>query len=294
MPLVQIQIVTWNSREHLERLFKGIEQQHDVDFIILIIDNASSDGTIEYLENAKHQIPHIQVVLNKENIGFAKAHNQGFSMCKASYVLVLNPDTELQEGFLKELKRVIGADERIGAVGGKLYLELPKNDKSGIIDSCGLKMSPWGQVMEIGHKTLDLGQYESQKAVFGLTGACVMYRLKALQAIADGHGVFDERFGTYKEDVDLAWRLKKAGWRSVYAPHACCWHRRGLGAHNREQASDLIKRLSIRNHILMLRKNLGWQDWWRMPFIVVYEFAKFIYVALFERVNLKAYRIAKF
>lgn len=255
MPLVQIQIVTWNSKQHLERLFRGIEQQQGVDFSVLVIDNASSDGTLDLLIE-KLQIPNskFQIIKNKENLGFAKAHNQGFAMCEAPYVLVLNPDTELRAGYLTEMTRVIGSDNKIASVQGKLYRELPKEGKYGIIDSCGLQMKPWSQVIDIGQNMIDKGNFSVQTEVFGVTGACALYRLEALRQVTDKYGIFDERFGTYKEDVDLAWRLKRAGWKAVYTPKAACWHGRGVG--KRDKKSMRIRYLSFRNHLLMVGKNL--------------------------------------
>ncbi len=294
MAKIQIQIVTWDSKNHLERLFLGIKNQEYSDFEVLVIDNNSTDGTLEWLNNfsiARHGNFKIKIISNTKNKGFAMAHNQGFKECKSEYVLVLNPDTELQAGFLFELLKVIESDSSIGAVGGKSYLELPKYKKFGIIDSCGLKMLPWGEVVQIGFSCKDLGQFDHQKQVFGLTGACVLYRIKALKEVGDKNGIFDERFGSYKEDVDLSWRLNRAGWKNIYVPKAFYFHARGVSKGDRDSRSDLIKTLSTRNHLITLKKNLRLKDFWMFPFIAIYEFIKFFYIVLLERQNLKAYKI---
>lgn len=137
---------------------------------------------------------------------------------------------------------------------GKLYRELPTEGKYGIIDSCGLQMKPWGQIVDIGQNQPDKGNFEAQAEVWGVTGACALYRLEALKQVADKHGIFDERFGSYKEDVDLAWRLRRAGWKAVFTPRAMAWHGRGVGCGDKR--SWRIRYLSIRNHLLMMLKNV--------------------------------------
>ncbi len=297
MPKIQIQIVTWNSRPHLERLFVGIERQEEVDFSVVVIDNASKDGTAEWLrqnfnvvssptrnplysdinEN-KGPLPGVEatknvvLIQNQTNRGFAAAHNQGFAVCEAPYVLVLNPDTELQEWYLEEAVRVMSAqggsalggesDNKVASVQGKLYRELPSEGKYGIIDSCGLEMKFWGQAVDIGQNSVEengkpplpLLAKEGIKEVFGATGACAFYRLEALKSVKDKHGIFDERFGSYKEDVDLAWRLNRAGWKAVFTPQAVAWHGRGVG--KGDKRGWRIRYLSLRNQALMIWKNM--------------------------------------
>lgn len=252
MSLVQIQIVTWNSHQYLERLFKGIEQQSDVDFFVVVIDNASTDRTIEWLES--YRGVRIKLICNNNNKGFAAAHNQGFSICSAPYVLVLNPDTELQPNYLKEVLLTMNQDKMIASVQGKLYRELPNKEKYGIIDSCGLEMNLLGQVVDFGQNSPDKSNFEAQTEVFGVTGACAFYRLEALKQVKDKHGIFDERFGSYKEDVDLAWRLKRKGWKAVFTPQAKAWHARQVG--KGDKRSWKIRLMSLRNHVLMIWKNL--------------------------------------
>lgn len=307
---VQIQIVTWNSKERLPGLFAGIRGQ-TVDYDLVVVDNGSSDGTVEWLEEySAHGAPHLgplpkgegvlRIIANKENRGFAAGHNQGFAICRAPFVLALNPDVELGGSFLERCLAIIQSDERIGAVAGKLYRRLPQApplnpplDKGGrwggIIDSCGLAIKPWGQIINIGEGQPDRGQFDNFLTIFGVSGAAAFYRLEALKSVADRYGIFDERFGTYKEDADLAWRLQRAGWKTIFVPGAAALHPRAVRHDNRDSRGDIINQLSLRNHLLTLKKNLSWRDWPRMPLIAGYELAKFIYVLLFERHNLKAY-----
>ncbi|MBI2050678.1 MAG: glycosyltransferase family 2 protein [Parcubacteria group bacterium] len=292
MPKVQIQIVTHNSQEHLERLFRGIAKQQGVDFDILVIDNASTDGTLDWVRKYH---PEVRVITNNDNKGFARAHNQGFAECAAPYVLVLNPDVELQEGCLKEMVAKMEADppfnpplitgggSRIAAVAPKTYKILPFGQKSGIIDSLGIKILPWGQVANTGENKLENAKFEPTERVWGVSGACALYRLSALESAKDKYGIFDERFWMYKEDADLAWRLNRTGYESRLAIKAMALHQRAVSKGNRKSRHDWAKEESYKNHLLMLKKNLSWRDWWRMPFVAVYELLKFIYVPLLRR-----------
>jgi GT2 family glycosyltransferase len=293
-PKVQIQVVTHNSKPHLEQLFSGIKKQSDVDYSILIIDNASTDGTkdeILGLRSAEFMpsMLGLRMTVNQENKGFAKAHNQGFETCKSEYVLVLNHDVELQEDCLAQMLSVIQSKERIAAVIPKLYRTLPDNKNSGIIDTFGLSMRPWGQVINRGENKPDKPQNSRIQEVWGASGACVLYRLKALQQVKDEYGIYDERFWMYKEDADLSCRLDNQTWKTILEPNAIAVHARTVQHGNRSSRSNQVKQESIKNHILMLRKNLSLRDWWRMPFIITYELLKLIYILLFERKNLRAY-----
>ena len=125
--------------------------------------------------------------------------------------------------------------------------------------------------------------------VWGVSGACALYRVKALQSVKDKYGIYDERFWMYKEDADLAWRLNKAGFASILASNAVALHQRSVRKGDRKSRPDKFKQESIKNHVLMLKKNLSWSDWRRLPLIIIYEFLKLTYVAIFETQNLKAY-----
>ena len=286
---VQIQIVTYNSREHLEQLFCGINNQEKSLYSVLVIDNASKDETVEWIGSNE---PEVKIIRNLENRGFAAGHNQGFAICESKYVLILNPDTELQKGFLQECVDVIESDEQIASVGGVLYQQLPKDGKNGVIDSLGLEMRINGQILDIGQNKPLNSNFRLKTDVFGVSGACALYRLSAIKQVKDENGILDERFGLYslKDDADLAWRLNNSGFKAKIASKAIAYHSRKtrLGD-DRKNRTDEVNQSSIRNHLMMLKKNLSWKDIWRINFILSYEIIKFIYVALFERQNLKAY-----
>ncbi len=285
-PVVQIQIVTWNSAEHLESVFAGIARQTEVPFSVVVIDNNSSDGTIEWIQQ-NH--PEVTLIQNTENKGFAGGHNQGIDIAQTPYVLVLNPDCELQEGYIAQATAEIEKNEHIGSIAGKLYRILPNNGKSGIFDSCGLHMTIYGKVYDRGENIPENAKFSLSEPVFGTTGACALYRVEALKSVQDAYGYFDERFHAYKEDVDLAWRLHKKGWICQFVPQAIAQHDRAVQKGNRHIRSQKIQYLSLRNHLIMLKKNLGLRDVYKFPFILIYEMLKAGYTLVRSPQLLKAY-----
>lgn len=179
----------------------------------------------------------------------------------------------------------MGAHPEAGAVSGKIM----RVDDKTRVDSMGLKLRLSGRVVE-----LKKGGGEPFE-VFGVSGALPMYRIAAIEKV----GFFDESFFSYKEDVDLAYRLRRAGFKAYCVPQAIAYHARSAGTvgglvravqehHNR---SELTNFYSYRNHILVLLKNLGWKDAWRLPFIFVYEAAKFFYLLAFNpKILFKAWK----
>tara|TARA_B100001964_G_scaffold231819_1_gene286892 strand:- start:123 stop:986 length:864 start_codon:yes stop_codon:yes gene_type:complete len=287
MKKLQIQIVTYNSKQHLQGLFLGIQKQANVEYSVLVIDNASTDETVDFI---RQNYPNVDIIENKENKGFASAHNQAFELSESTYVLVLNHDVELQENCLSQMINAIDSNDRIAAVIPKTYKSLPIANNSGIIDGLGISIKPWGKMVNIDENKPDKDQNSSTREVWGASGSCVLYRLNALQNVRDEYGIYDERFWMYKEDADLSWRLNRAKWKTVLVPDAVAQHLRSVQKGDRLTRTDKVKQVSIHNHLLMLKKNLRWRDWWRVPMIVVYEFLKFIYILLFERQNLIAYK----
>lgn len=309
---VAIQIVTWNSLKFLPDCLKSIFNQTYKDFSVLVIDNASNDQTIEFV---KENYPEVVVLRNNKNLGFSAAHNQGIKLNQnADYILVVNPDIILEKYWLEKILPVIEEDKKIGAIGGKLLkiytsdLELNEKVRTTIIDSTGLKIFRSRQVIDRGENELDQKQYERKEEVFGLSGACVLFRRQALEDIKLKtknyklkifEEYFDEDFFSYKEDVDLSWRLRLRGWKIVYFPEAVAYHyRQVFSAKNkireiikrRKEKSPLVNYLSYRNHLFCLIKNDCFINFLKdLPFIIFYEFKKLIYLFFFEPRTLKAY-----
>ncbi|MFA6603232.1 MAG: glycosyltransferase family 2 protein [Patescibacteria group bacterium] len=311
MPRVSINIVTWNSLKFLPEALKSIAAQTYRDFSVLIIDNASSDGTTEFIRS---EYPSFGLLRNFKNLGFCRAHNQGIGHVVAHsngggedrLILVTNPDIVLEPDFLKNL--VASLDRRLdaGSAGGKL-LKIFDRDEGGMrepvrtatIDSTGLRVLRSRRFVDRGAGESDDGRYDRPEEVFGVSGAVALYRLAALEDVAQDGQYFDEDFFAYKEDVDLAWRLRLRGWTSLYAPAARAYHYRtaagGERARLREIASGRLGRskfvnyLSYRNHLFVLAKNEFAANYFRhWIFIKWYESVKFLYILFLEPSSLRA------
>ncbi len=308
LPQVTFQIVTWNSRKFLADCLKSIFAQTYRDFQVLVIDNNSQDGTVEFL---KANYPQVTVFQNNKNVGFAKAHNQGLQLLNSPYIVVTNPDILLTENWLEKIIETVEASayQDYGSFGGKLLKlkvvndEYHETEQTTTIDSCGLKLLATHRFVEVGAGESS-DQFTESMPVFGQSGALVLYRRQALLDVAfrgkdQRPEFFDETFFTYKEDVDIAWRLQLGGWKSLFVAQAEGYHIRAMQGSEkvsrrelrmlRRQQSSFAKYYSYRNHWLLLLKNQSLRLWWRYGWAIVwYEFKKFGYVALFETRNLKA------
>jgi len=272
---VLVQIVTWNSHFFMENCLDSVFSQTYKDFSVLIIDNASTDKTIEFIRKKYSSFKNLFILQNVHNLGFASAHNQGFSISQSDFILIMNPDIVLRPDFLEKLVTTIKTNRRIGSCSGKL-LKMKFNNsetkvrgiKTEIIDSTGFLIRKSGQVLDRGEGEEDKRQYDKEGDVFGLSGACVLYSRKALEDIKiptnKGYEYFDDDFFAYKEDIDLAWRLNLRKWHNVYTPKAIAYHfRTGAPKSKRFCQSSLINFYSFRNHLWMLIKNIHSSFFWR-------------------------------
>jgi GT2 family glycosyltransferase len=157
-------------------------------------------------------------------------------------------------------------DKKIAAICGKiLKYDFSEDKKTNIIDSAGLYCFRNRRVIDEGQGMEDKGQYNKEKEVFGVSGACPIYRREALEDVKIFGEYFDEDFFMYKEDVDLSWRFRLFGWKCYYLPEAIGYHGRGTGilkrfSHlevlkNRGKLSKFTKYYSYKNQRLMQLKN---------------------------------------
>jgi GT2 family glycosyltransferase len=305
-PKIFIHLVSWNSMKFLPDCLNSIFNQTYNNFSVLIIDNASTDGIVEYLSN---NYPEIKVFRNNKNIGFTAAHNQALKIVSLdkdnlenSYVLIINADVILEKDYLNNVIKVMESDKEIGAITGKILKvytldpEINEKNKTQNIDSAGLKLYRSKKIIDRGENEIDRGQYNNEGQVFGVSGACALYRLAALEDIKYQNEYFDQDFFAYKDDADASYRLRWRGWKIYYYPEAVCYHHRQVfGSRlsiwqllkHRRQRSSMVKFYSYRNHLYLLIKNLSFIDFLKdFPFIFFYELRKFIYIFFFERKTL--------
>ncbi|MDD5625789.1 MAG: glycosyltransferase family 2 protein [Patescibacteria group bacterium] len=315
IPKISIQIVTWNSRRFIKECLDSILAQTYRNFSVLIVDNASCDSTVEFVEKnypnpnsllakAKKILnsrPSIFVFRNIKNLGFSGAHNLGLTLGQADFVLVMNPDILLEPDFLEKIIKTAQENESAASFGGKILKikfdqeELAEKVKTNIFDSTGLLFLKNSRIVDRGENEEDRGQYDKKEEVFGISGACVLYRKSALEetkiktdSSKAGSEYFDEQFFAYKEDADLAWRLRLAGFGAIYEPEAKAYHfRQGAPKDRRFYQSQTVNFFSYRNHLWMVLKNIYWKNFFsRFLFIFWYQLLKTFYLFFRQPKNL--------
>jgi len=291
-----ISLVVYNGEKYLPECLDSVFKQNLSDWEMVIIDNHSKDNSVEIIKRKiAEDGSKIKLVCNEKNIGFAAGHNQVIRNTESEYILVLNQDVILEPDNCEKIIKFLDKHKEAGSCIGKIKqwaFQLTKGNKTDKIDTAGLKIFRSFRVIDIGAGEYDEHQYDDKKQIFGVSGCCPIYRRQAIEDI----GFFDESFFSYKEDVDLAFRLQHAGWKSYRVGDAIAYHDRSANkggknkiTANRENRSSLERYLSYRNHLYVLIKNLSWLDLMRYGiFIFSYELKKFIYLLLFERKTLYA------
>jgi GT2 family glycosyltransferase len=208
---------------------------------------------------------------------------------------------------LQRAVALLEGESLAGAVTGKLYKwNFTTNEKTNILDSTGLCLLRNHRVVDRGENQVDRSQYNGREMIFGVSGAAPVYRRQALESVkiktrAEHEEYFDEDFFSYKEDLDLAYRLQLAGWSAFYLPSAVAWHDRSLAnsqlkknwqiaqAHRRK--NKLVNYLSYRNHLLTLYKNEFRVNILKniLP-IVSYEILKWFFMRLFNHLKSQQFK----
>ncbi len=212
--MISVIIVNFNGIKYLEQCLSSLALQTFCDYEVIVVDNASSDGSLAYLEE---YFPDAKLVQSRENLGFAGGVNAGIRVASGEYIMTLNNDTRVDPDCLFQLLAAMDQDESVGMVAAKMLFF----DRR--INSTGICISRSGAAWDRGMYEEDTGQYDRIEEVFGPCGGAALYRRLMLEEV----GLFDEDFFLYMEDVDLAFRARLLGWRCVYTHHARVYHIHG-------------------------------------------------------------------
>ncbi len=291
MSKVSVILVLYNSLKYVEPVFGALEKQTFKDFETIAIIN--SDDVAKNLLQQRFQ--NVKVIVPEKNLGFAGGNNLGIRETVSEFIQLVNPDLIIEPDYIEKMLKAFD-DPKVGAATGKLLrFDFETNQKTNIIDSTGVTMSSSGRAKDRGQLEVDKGQYDNSREVFGVSGAGPMYRRSALEAVKYEAEYFDEDFLAYWEDVDLSWRLNRAGFKNVYVPEAVAFHGRTAGQskggyfhllHYIKHHSKLpvhIRQLNYKNHILMYLKNADYIH----PAFVVREIEMFGFILFFEISTLK-------
>ncbi|MEO7143716.1 MAG: glycosyltransferase family 2 protein [Bryobacteraceae bacterium] len=252
---VSVTIVTYNSGRFIKRCLESVLAQKYPNTEIIVVDNASTDGTVDILEQFEDRF---QIVYNSENIGFAAAQNQAIQLSSGDWVLTLNPDVLLLPNFIQALVDAGHIDPKVGTVCGKLLTILATFDlpEKQLVDSTGIYFTPMLRHLDRGSQEVDNGHYLNYEYVFGATAAAALYRRKMIEDAAIDGEFFDPDFFVYREDADVAWRGQLLGWRCIYTPHSRGYHVRNVLPGNRRALPPAINMHSVKNRFLMRMKNM--------------------------------------
>ena len=254
-PDVSILVVSKDDAADLPVSLRSAVAQRGVTVETWLIDNASSDGSREVAARFGSAL---RVLALPENVGFAAAMNAGLEASSGRYILALNPDCRLEPDFASVLARRLDAADAadVGSASGRLLrAEGEALAPTGTLDSTGIYFTSAGRHFDRGSGEPAVGRYLAEEEVFGASGAAGFYRRSALEGGRISTGYFDSDFFLYREDADLAWRLRALGWRCLYVPAAVAWHRRRNLPERRRRMTELANLHSVKNRFLLRINN---------------------------------------
>lgn len=292
---LSVNIVTWNHQAYLPGLFDSLDAQDATDFTVTVVDNASNDGTVRWLQD---QRPDVTVLRNFRNQGTARARNQAIAFAlsrwpeetwSSHYILFASPDVEFAPDTLRVLVAAMDADPSLAVCGPKVLRaifragmddEHRETEKTTVIESTGLQLTKARNPKQRGAREEDRGQYDSAIDVFGFSGACFLIRASVLAQAKIGDEWFDEDFVDEFDDVDFAWRLRRIGYSSRFVPSAIVW-RHDPGP-SRKKADIAV---TARNRLWLCWKNDEWANRFvHLPWIIPFSFARgFLGILSFPR-----------
>ncbi len=219
MNKLSVVIVTWNNAKDIKACLDSLADQSYKDFNTIVVDNNSSDGTVEIIEK---DFSDIKLIKLSKNIFLTGGNNKGIEFAIENYnpefVMVLNPDTKLEKETIAKLLETILADSKIGAVGPKV--KFFNNENEGKVNSAGLIYDGFMQAYDRGFMEEDKKQFDSKEQVFGVSGVCIIYRVAMLKEI----GVYWGKIKLYLDEVELFIRARKKSWKVMFDGSATIYH----------------------------------------------------------------------
>ena len=256
-PLVSVIVVNWNGHGVIKDCLNSLIKIHYSNWELLVVDNGSSDKSLELLSSLHHSPPragfpisNFQLIKNKTNLGFAKANNQGYKMSKGKYILLLNNDTKVTVDFLGNLVDRMEGDHTIGVIQPKLFIL----GKKGYLDNVGSFLTRIGFMQHIGYMQKDTALFDNEMITFSAKGACMLIRSNIIKKV----GLFDRDFESYFEETDFCWRVWLLGYKVLYFPKAFIYHRVGFSSKRQEQT--FIFYHSLKNMQMAMLKNFSIQN----------------------------------
>lgn len=253
---VTVIVVSWNTVHLLGACLQAYDRQEHEHLEIVVVDNASVDGSREFLDAAvlRSRRHPLRVIHQTDNRGFAGAVNDALAQIDTPVVVFSNVDVVPSPGLVATAVAALLADDRRGTVQPKLVRSVAAPDGAAVLDTTGHVLTKARLVRNRGEGERDRGQHDAAGPVFGASGALVVHRRQMLDAVAwqrpDGsREVLTEDLFAYFEDVELDWRARLLGWDAWYEPAAVGGHERGgIGA----RRTAAVEALNYTNRLLVI------------------------------------------
>jgi len=267
LPLISAIVLNWNGKDVIGACLRSLRNQTYSNLEIILVDNASTDGSIE---DVAPRFPDLHVVKNHTNLGYGGGNNEGIRAARGKYFFILNSDTEIEKDCIERLWGALEEGPRVGVTTPKILFY----DQRERVDAAGLVVYPDGLAIGRGRSEPEQ-RYSQREEVFFGSGCASLYRKDMLDEI----GLFDEDFFAYAEDTDLGWRAQRAGWKAFYVPQAVVYHHhsRQFGSYSTQKA-------------FLVERNRMWVAWKNFPlgFLCLgplYTLKRFLYqgIALLNR-----------
>ncbi len=259
-PPTAIVILNWNGKPLLEKFLPGILQSKYCDLQIIVGDNASTDGSVDFL---RESFPEVRVIENDRNYGFAEGYNKVLAQVDAAYFILLNSDVEVPVNWIEPVIYAMERDERIAAAQPKIKWFNDQNQfeyagaAGGFLDQYAFPFCR-GRIFD--KAEYDEGQYNDSVEIFWASGAALFIKSKYWKEV----GGLDPDLFAHMEEIDVCWRLKNLGYKIIYCPEAEVYHVGGgtLNANNPYKTF-----LNFRNNLFIMQKNLPLKEAWLLIFM---------------------------
>lgn len=249
LPSVAVVILNWNGKNFLEKFLPSVMASSYKNLSVIVADNASADDSVSFVKN---NFPGIKIIANPSNEGFAKGYNTALQQVSSDYYILLNSDVEVSKGWIEPVISMMESDPNIAACQPKI-LSFSEKNKFEYAGACGGWMDVYGYPFSRGRVfdfcENDKGQYNSSEEIFWASGAAFFVRAKIYHQL---HG-FDESFFAHQEEIDLCWRMQRAGYKILAVPSSVVYH---VGGGTLPMGNQRKVFLNFRNNLLMMAKNL--------------------------------------
>jgi GT2 family glycosyltransferase len=269
---VSVIIVNWNGKQHLEECLDSLSKQTFKAFETILVDNGSSDGSIEFIEN---NFPAVKIIKLNKNEGFCRGNNIGLQHARGDFIALLNNDTLVDKHWLEELYRAVTKHSHVGICASCIVNYYSRD----VLDTAGDGFDLCGVGYKIG-EGMPVTEFQKERYVFGACAGAVLYR----RSMIDEIGFFDERFFALGEDLDLSFRARLADYKCLYVPDAIVYHKIGRTV---GQNSDFLLYHSRRNVEYTFFKNMPFPlIIATLPLHIIYNLLTFAQAFLDKRIKI--------